>query len=293
MDLIFTNLVNGLMLGALYAIVSVGLTLVFGIVKVINFAHGEFLMVAMFLVFLATSYFGVHPYVTLVVVLPLVFALGMLTQRLLIEPLQDSDEHIMIFATVGLSIAMINLMLMIFGPDIYNTPSSGLRTVVDIGPAIFLTGQLNILIAAVLLVAGLHVFLTRTQLGRAIRATGQNRAAAQLMGINVSWVYMVTFGIGVSCVALAAALISPLYPTSPEVGQYFVLLAFVVVVMGGLGSISGALVAAMIIGLVDAFAGFYFGSHIKDLVVFGIFLLVLIFRPQGLFGGARNMSHVS
>ncbi|MRH77163.1 branched-chain amino acid ABC transporter permease [Spiribacter sp. C176] len=293
MDLIFTNLVNGLMLGALYAIVSVGLTLVFGIVKVINFAHGEFLMVAMFLVFFATAYFGVHPYVTLVVVLPLIFGLGMLVQRVLIEPLQDSDEHIMIFATVGLSIAMINLMLMLFGPDIYSTPSSGLRTVVDMGPAMFLTGQLNILIAAIALVGGIHLFLTRTQLGRAIRATGQNRAAAQLMGINVSWVYMVTFGIGVSCVGLAAVLIAPLYPTSPEVGQYFVLLSFVVVVMGGLGSISGALLAAMIIGIVDAFAGFYLGANVKDLVVFGIFLLVLIFRPQGLFGGARNMSHVS
>lgn len=293
MDLIFTNLVNGLMLGALYAIVSVGLTLVFGIVKVINFAHGEFLMVAMFIVFFATAYFGVHPYVTLVVVLPLVFGLGMLVQRVLIEPLQDSDEHIMIFATVGLSIAMINLMLMLFGPDIYSTPSSGLRTVVDLGPAMFLTGQLNILIAAIALVGGIHLFLTRTQLGRAIRATGQNRAAAQLMGINVSWVYMVTFGIGVSCVGLAAVLIAPLYPTSPEVGQYFVLLSFVVVVMGGLGSISGALLAAMIIGIVDAFAGFYLGANVKDLVVFGIFLLVLIFRPQGLFGGARNMSHVS
>ena len=293
MDLIFTNLVNGLMLGALYAIVSVGLTLVFGIVKVINFAHGEFLMVAMFLVFFATAYFGVHPYVTLVVVLPLIFGLGMLVQRVLIEPLQDSDEHIMIFATVGLSIAMINLMLMLFGPDIYSTPSSGLRTVVDVGPAMFLTGQLNILIAAIALVGGIHLFLTRTQLGRAIRATGQNRAAAQLMGINVSWVYMVTFGIGVSCVGLAAVLIAPLYPTSPEVGQYFVLLSFVVVVMGGLGSISGALLAAMIIGIVDAFAGFYLGANVKDLVVFGIFLLVLIFRPQGLFGGARNMSHVS
>ncbi|MBS3785330.1 MAG: branched-chain amino acid ABC transporter permease [Gammaproteobacteria bacterium] len=293
MDLIFTNLVNGLMLGALYAIVSVGLTLVFGIIKVINFAHGEFLMVAMFLVFFATAYFGVHPYVTLVVVLPLIFGLGMLVQRVLIEPLQDSDEHIMIFATVGLSIAMINLMLMLFGPDIYSTPSSGLRTVVDMGPAMFLTGQLNILIAAIALVGGIHLFLTRTQLGRAIRATGQNRAAAQLMGINVSWVYMVTFGIGVSCVGLAAVLIAPLYPTSPEVGQYFVLLSFVVVVMGGLGSISGALLAAMIIGIVDAFAGFYLGANVKDLVVFGIFLLVLIFRPQGLFGGARNMSHVS
>jgi branched-chain amino acid transport system permease protein len=293
MDLVFTNIVNGLMLGALYAIVSVGLTLVFGIVKVINFAHGEFLMVSMFLVYLVTTFFGVHPYFSLIVVLPAAFVMGMLVQRLLIEPLQNSDEHIMIFATVGLSIALINLMLLIFGPDILNTPSSGLRQPVNIGSGMFLTGQLNILICAIAVVGGIHLFLTRTQLGRSIRATGQNRSAAQLMGINVSWIYMVIFGIGAACVGLAAVLIAPLYPTSPEVGQYFVLLSFVVVVMGGLGSITGALVASMIIGLVDTFAGFYLGANVKDLVVFGVFLLVLIFRPQGLFGGARNLSHVS
>jgi branched-chain amino acid transport system permease protein len=293
MDLIFTNLVNGIMLGALYAIVSVGLTLVFGIVKVINFAHGEMLMVSMFLVYWLTNAFGFHPYVSVFLVLPLSFLLGMLVQRYLIQPLQDSDEHIMIFATVGLSITLINLMLIISGPNILSTPSSGLREPFNLGPAMFLTGQFNILMAALVLVSGIHFFLTRTHLGRAIRATGQNRVAAQLMGINVSWIYMVTFGLGSACAGLAAVLISPLYPTSPEIGQSFVLLSFVVVVMGGLGSISGALLASMIIGIVDAFAGFYLGSNFKDLVVFGIFLAVLIFRPQGLFGGARDLSHMS
>lgn len=293
MDIVLQILANGLMLGGLYAIVSVGLTLIFGITRVINFAHGEFLMVGMYLVFLLTTHFGIHPYVTVLVVAPALFLLGALTQKLIIERLQNSGEHVQIFATVGLSIALINLALLVFGADIATTPSSGLRQTVSLGPVSVLTGQLVIFISSLVLVCGLQLLLSRSRIGRAIRATAQNRAAARLMGINVSRIYMVTFGLGSACVGIAAVLVAPLYPTSPTIGTHFVLIAFVVVVMGGLGSITGALVAALVIGLVDAFAGYYLGSDIKEVAVFGLFLLVLIFRPSGLFGTARNLSHVS
>lgn len=293
MDLILSIVVNGLMLGSLYAMVSVGLTLIFGITKVINFAHGEFMMIGMVLTYLFSSYLGIHPYLTLIFTVPLLFVLGIGVQKFLIEPLKDSDEHIQIFATVGLSIAMINLVLLIVGSNNLNTPASGMRQVVNIGPTMLLTGQAVIVLCAIIMVVFLHLFLSKSQMGRAIRATAQNRNAAQLMGIDVSRINMITFGIGIACVGIAAVLLSPLYPVNAQTGQSFVLIAFVIVVMGGLGSITGAFYAALIIGLVDAFAGYYLGSSLKDVAVFGIFLLILIFRPSGLFGKSKKLAHVS
>lgn len=294
MDTVLQLLANGLMLGGLFAIVSVGLTLIFGIVKVVNFAHGEFLMVGMYLTFLFTRWLGLHPFVAVIVVVPALFLIGALTQRVIIQPLMSArDDHIQIFATVGLSTALMNLALLVFGADIANTPASGLRTPVEIGPVRVLSGQIAIFVASILLVIGLEAFLQRTATGRAIRAVAQNRAAAQLMGINVDRIYILTFGIGAACVGVAAVLIAPLYPTSPTIGAYFVLTAFVVVVLGGLGSIPGAFVGSLVIGLVDSFAGFYIGSDLREVAVFGMFLLILILRPAGLFGKQLNLSHVS
>ncbi|MDS1137216.1 branched-chain amino acid ABC transporter permease [Nitratireductor indicus] len=285
---------NGLMLGGLFAIISIGLTLIFGIIKVVNFAHGEFLMAGMFLTYLITTQLGLHPYASVVVVAPALFVLGAATQKLLIQPLLSArDDHVQIFATVGLSTAMINLALLIFGADIANTPSSGLRSSIQLGPVRILEGQLYILICAALLVVGLEFFLRRTQTGRAIRAVAQNRAAAQLMGINVNWIYVLSFGIGAACVGLASSLVAPLYPTSSTIGTYFVLTAFVVVVLGGLGSIPGAFVGAIIIGLLDSLAGFYIGSDLREAVVFGVFLVILILKPSGLFGTRLKLSHIS
>ena len=286
-------LTHGLMLGGLFAIVSIGLTLIFGIVKVINFAHGEYLMVGMYLTFLLATGLHVHPYLTVAAVAPLLFVLGALTQRFLIQPLMSArDEHVQIFATVGLSTALMNLALLVFGADIASTPSSGLRTSLHLGPVRILLGQAVIFVVSIALVAALHWYLQRTQTGRAIRAVAQNRDAAQLMGINVNWIYILTFGIGAACVGLAASLVAPLYPTQPTSGTYFVLIAFVVVVLGGLGSIGGAFLGAMVIGLIDSLSGFYIGSDLREVAVFGVFLLILILRPSGLFG-RKNLAHVS
>lgn len=294
MDTFLQVVVNGVMLGALFTIVAIGLTLIFGIVKVINFAHGEFLMAGMYLTYLLTVGWGGHPYLTVVAVAPALFVLGALTQKFLMQPLLSArDEHVQIFATVGLSTAMVNLALLIFGADISNTPSAGLRSAVEVGSVRVLEGQLWILVTAVILVACLHVFLGHTQKGRAIRAVAQNRAAAQLMGINVNRMYILTFGIGAACVGVASSLVAPLYPTSPTIGTYFVLTAFVVVVLGGLGSISGAFLGAMIIGLIDSLSGFYIGSDLREAVVFGVFLVILILKPSGLLGSRMNLSHVS
>jgi len=287
-------LLNGLMLGGLFAIVAIGLTLIFGIVKVVNFAHGEFLMAGMFVTWLITTRLGLHPYASVIIVVPMMFLLGALTQRVLIQPLMSAeDDHVQIFATVGLSTAMINLALLIFGADIANTPNFNLRTPIEIGPVRILTGQLYIFIAAIILVIALQLFLKNSQTGRAIRAVAQHRVAAELMGVNVPRIYILSFGLGAACVGLAAVLIAPLYPTSSNIGTYFVLTAFVVVVLGGLGSIPGAFFGALVIGLVDSLSGFYIGSDLREAVVFGIFLLILILKPSGLFGKRMTLSHLS
>lgn len=287
-------LLNGLMLGGLFAIVAIGLTLIFGIVKVVNFAHGEFLMAGMFATWMITTSLGLHPYAAVIVVVPALFILGALTQRLLIQPLMAADDdHVQIFATVGLSTAMINLALLIFGADIANTPNFGLRTPIEIGPLRILTGQIYIFIAAIALVVALEMFLKNSQTGRAIRAVAQHRSAAELMGVNVSRIYILSFGLGAACVGLAAVLIAPLYPTSSTIGTYFVLTAFVVVVLGGLGSIPGAFFGALIIGVIDSMSGYYIGSDLREAVVFSIFLIILILRPSGLFGKKMSLSHLS
>lgn len=287
---VFWQLVlNGLMLGGLFAIISVGLTLIFGIIRLVNFAHGELLMVGMYATFLLTTQLGVHPYALAPPVVLLLFVVGVLIQRFILQPLLDArDHHVQIFATVGLSTALINLALLLFGADIHSTPAYGARTALSFGPFRILTGHVVMFVAGILVVAGLHVFLQRTYLGRAIRATAQHRHAAQLMGIDINRIYIITFGIGAACVGLAATLVAPMYPVSPTVGTYFVLTAFVVVVLGGMGSLHGAFIGALIIGLVDSLSGYYIAPDLKEVVIFAIFLLILLVRPTGLFGLGRG-----
>jgi len=289
MDTFIQLVINGLMLGGLFAIISIGLTLIFGIIRLVNFAHGELLMVGMYLTWLGTTQFALHPYVLAPPVVVLLFLLGVLIQRFILQPLLDArDAHVQIFATVGLSTALINLALLVFGADLYATPSSGVRETVSFGPYRLMIGQLVMFGCGIAVVTGLHFFMERTFLGRAIRATAQHRAAAQLMGVDVSRIYIVTFGIGAACVGLAAVLVAPIYPASPTVGTYFVLTAFVVVVLGGMGSLHGAFVGALLIGLVDSLSGFYIAPDLKEVVIFGLFILILLFRPTGLFGLGRG-----
>jgi branched-chain amino acid transport system permease protein len=288
MDVAFQLILNGVMLGGLYAIIAVGLTLIFGIVRVVNFAHGEFLMVGMYAVYLMATYLGFHPYASAVPVVVLLFALGVMVQRFIIQKLLNADEHIQIFATVGLSTALANLALLVFGADLRSVAAPAARYSVPIGPFTVLTGHLVIFACAAALVAGLHFFMQTTPLGRAIRATAQNRTAALLMGVRVDRIYMISFGLGAACVGLASALIVPLYPVTPTIGSYFVLTAFVVVVLGGMRSIYGAFLGAMIIGIVDSLSGYYIAPDLKEVVYFAIFILILIFKPTGLFGFGRG-----
>lgn len=288
MDVLVQLVLNGILLGSMYAIISVGLTLIFGIVRVVNFAHGEFLMVGMYAVYLLATNLGLHPYVTAVPVIILLFALGALVQRFIIQPLLGADEHIQIFAMVGLSTALVNLALLVFGADLYSVNTPSVRQAVPFGGYTVLVGQVVMFVCALTLVAGLHFFMQTTPLGRAIRATAQNRNAALLMGVKVNRIYVISFGLGAACVGLASALLMPLYPVSPTIGTYFVLTAFVVVVLGGMRSMYGAFAGALLIGIVDSLSGYYIAPDLKEVVYFAIFILILIFKPTGLFGFGRG-----
>ena len=288
MEILVQLIINGILLGSIYAIVAIGLTLIFGIVRIVNFAHGEFLMVGMYATYLLSKNLGWHPYVSAVPIMILMFGIGALVQRFLIQPLLGAEEHIQIFATVGLSTALMNLALLIFGADLYSIPPSFAQQSINVHGFSFVAGQIVMFLLAIALVTSLHFFLERTPLGRGIRATAQNRVAAQLMGVNVNRIYIFAFGLGLSCVGLASALLMPLYPVTPTIGTYFVLTAFVVVVLGGMRSQFGAFMGAMIIGLVDSLSAYYVAPDLKEVVYFVIFILILIFKPTGLFGSGQG-----
>ena len=290
MDIFLQLLLNGVLLGGTLAIISIGLTLIFGIVRVVNFAHGEFLMIGMYAVYLMNQHFGLHPYAAIIPAVALLFLLGAGMQRFIIQPLLAAEGHIQIFATVGVSIALMNAALMAFGADVLTVSNpSGLGTSsLAIGPLRASSGQVLTFLVSLALVGGLHWFLHNTFLGRAVRATAQHRNAALLMGVNVNRIYIFAFGLGCACLGLAAGMIAPQYPVFPTFGTFFVLTAFVIVVLGGLGSLSGALVGSILIGVVDSMAGYYIAPDLKEVVYFLIFLAILIFRPTGLFGAGRG-----
>ena len=288
MSIFIQLLINGLLLGGAYAIISISLTLIFGVVRVVNFAHGELLMVGLYATWLMTSYTGLHPYATVIPVAILLFAIGALMQRFVIQPLLTAEPHIQIFATVGVSTALLNLSLMVFGADVRTVEAKVGSNAFQIGPINIVTGQLVTFVVAILVAVGVHLFLQRTFTGRGFRALAQNRSAAALMGVNVNKAYILVFGLGAALLGLASGLLAVQYPVFPTVGQYFVLTAFVVVVLGGLGSLPGAVVGSLFIGLIDSLAGYYVGSDLKEVVYFVIFLVILTLRPTGLFGLGRG-----
>lgn len=288
MEILIQLVINGLLLGGAYTIISLGLTLIFGVVRVVNFAHGEFLMIGMYLVYLIAAHLGLHPYLGLVPVAVILFALGALTQKGIIQPLLNADEHIQIFATVGVSTILLNLALVVFGANVYRAPAELGAGLFNVGPFSIVSGQLITFVVGIGLAVLLNLFMHRTYLGRALRAVAQHRYAATLMGVNVYNVYAIAFGLGAAFVGVAAGLLAPQYPVFPTVGTYFVLTAFVIVVLGGLGSLYGAVAGSMIIGVVDTLAGYYIAPDLKEVVYFGIFLLILALKPTGLFGAGTE-----
>jgi branched-chain amino acid transport system permease protein len=289
MDLLVI-LVTGVLVGGIYALVAIGLNLVFGVIRVVNFAHGEFLMIGMYGAYLASTW-GISPYVSSwLLVAPVGFLLGMLVQRLVIQRLLD-NQLMQMFATFGLIIVFQNAALALTRGEPKSTQTKASTATFDVFGVAVSVPRLIILIVAVLLTVGLVVFLRRTVGGTAMRAVAQDRNTAALMGINVHRVYLLTFGLSASLAALAGALLSPVYSATPSIGFQFVLPAFAVVVLGGLGSVPGCLVGGLLVGVVEQLSGFYLDPALKQAVWFTLFVVALVFRPQGMFGqvGAEHV----
>ena len=287
MDITILQLaINGLLLGGMYGLISIGLTLIFGVLEIVNFAHGEFLMISMYVAFWLFQLYGIDPYLSMLIILPLFFLIGIAVQRITIQPILNAPPLNQIFMTVGLSMVLQNAALFIWTADYRTLKTSYSALTLKTAGLIISFPRLVAFLLAMALIAALLIFLKRTYTGKAIRALAQERKAAMLMGINVYRTYQIAFGMGIACVGAAGAMLMPVFFVFPSVGTLFVLIAFVVVILGGYNSLTGALVGGLIIGVVEAFSGFFISPHLKEAIYFVIFILILLFRPTGLFGRA-------
>jgi len=275
----------GLLLGGIYGLVGIGVNLIFGVVRIVNFAHGELIMVSMYLTYYFNHQFGLSPYLAILIVTPAMFVLGAAIQRLIMQPLQ-SEPMMQMFATFGLLMILQNCVLALTRGEALNVVSPVAAEVLTVGGVRLGVGRLLVFMVSTALTLGLYLFLQTTMRGKAIRALTQDRRAARSMGINVEQTYVLTFGIGAALTGIGGALLSPIYTLSPEIGQDFILAAFAVVVLGGLGSVWGAYIGGLAIGVIEALAGFYIDPALKSAIWFTVFVIVLIVRPSGLLGQA-------
>jgi branched-chain amino acid transport system permease protein len=275
--------ISGLLIGSIYALMSIGLTLIFGVLRVVNFAHGEFLMIAMYGAWAFSKLLGLNPYVAAIAVVPAMFLFGALVYRLVIGSALEKPHLVVVFATMGLSIFLQNAALMAMTADLRDVPPIFGRSI-SVGH-VFIKGELLLgFVVTLACTIALQWVIKYTFLGKAIRATVQDGEAAKLMGIAVPKIFLITFATGSALVGLAACVMLPLFSVFPTVGLNFVLIAFVIVVLGGMGSIEGALLGGFCVGVVQSVGSYYVAPAFGQLFFFVLFLLVMIFRPNGLLG---------
>jgi len=276
-------LLSGLLLGGIYALVSLGLNLIFGVVRIVNFAQGEFIMIAMYATYACFFFFGMSPYVAVFIVAPAMFLFGIAVQRLLLQPLRD-EPLMQVFTTFGLLILMQNVVLAITRGEGKSVAVAASRTVIDLGIMKANAGRVIIFVVTAAIAGALLAFLRYSHAGKVIRAVIQDRDAARLMGINVELTYLLVFGLGAALAGVAGSLLAPIYTLQPQIGGNFILAAFAVVVLGGMGSVAGAYFGGLAVGIVESFAGYYVDPALKQAIWFLIFIAVLVVRPSGLFG---------
>jgi branched-chain amino acid transport system permease protein len=275
---------NGLMTGAVYALVALGLTLIYGVLHIINFAHGALLTAAMFAAFFAHHLLGIDPYLSAIALTPLFYLVGYGLQRFIIGPAAHGEDHNILLVTLGLAVVIENALLYAFRADTRTLNLPYAFNVIEVGN-MFLAVPRVVAAAVVVAVAiALWLIMRWTDTGKAIRAVAKEKLGAELSGINVAHIYAVTFGLGTACLAIAACLLIPTYYVNPHAGNAFVLIAFTIVVLGGMGSVPGALLGGLFVGVVESLSGFYLGESLGQIGIFAMFILMLLFRPSGLFG---------
>ena len=286
--LLIQALISGILLGGVYGLVASGLTLIWGVLRIVNFAHGAVMMLAMYASYWLFALGGVDPYVSILITAPVFFVIGIAVEKLIIEPNRRAVEHNQLLLTLGLALFLENLALVLWQGDFRTVKSASSGASFVLGDALVEVPRLVACGGAAAVALLLFAFLRSTDLGKAIRALAEEPEGAQLMGIDVSRVRAVAFGIGTGCVAVAGSLVTPFFYVAPDVGESFNLMAFVVVVLGGMGNFVGALAGGFIVGLAESLGAALLPGSLKQLVVFAIFAAVLLLRPQGLFGGSRR-----
>ena len=284
LTIIGAAVINGILMGGIYTLVASGLTLIYGVLHIINFAHGSLLMVAMFGVFYMVTKLGVDPYLSLFITMPTMFVMGYVLYKYFIGKLSYGKDENILLITLGLSIVIENLVLMFFTGDSRTISMSYSDKMFEVGPLLVGMPKVISFIAAMVMCGLLGIFITKTDTGRAIRAVAKERMGARLVGIDVDKVFAISFGLGMATLGAAASLLMPIFYVSPTTGHVFVMVAFTVVVLGGMGSFLGAVVGGLIVGLTESFGGLYLGESLGQIGISLIFILILLFRPSGLFG---------
>ena len=279
---------KGLLTGMVYGLMALGLSVIFGVMRVVNFAHGEMMVVGMYLAWAAFDYAEINPLFSLPVIALLFFAMGYALQRGLIQPFINRPEHQQFLLLLAVAILLVNACLAIAGPDSRGVQLESQFDSYELGPLVFDAVRLHAALAAVAIAALLWLFFTRTRTGKSIRAAADNRMGALVVGLDVQRLYAFTFGVGAACVGAAGALMITIIPVTPFLAGEYTLLAFVIVIVGGLGSMTGALMGGLLIGVSEAVAGLLLQPSLKSMFSFGLLILVLLLRPQGLFGKSSS-----
>lgn len=287
-DLLVNVLIAGTLTGLVYGLMALGLSVIFGVVRVVNFAHGEMMTIAMYAVVTLFAAFKLDPFLAVLPVAAVFFAFGYAMQAGLINPFITRPEHSQFMLLVAIAIIMVNALMMVFGPDARNVQVDYQLESFEIGKILVDKARLYAAGLALATAGALFAFFRLSLTGKAIRACADNHLGALVVGMNVKHLYALTFGLGSACVAIAGCMIVLLVDVSPNLGPAYTLLAFVIVIVGGLGSMTGALVGGVLIGVSEAMAGLFITPSAKSMVSFGLLILVLLLRPQGLLGKATR-----
>ncbi len=287
LSILTAALLNGVLLGGIYTLVAVGLTLIYGVLHIINFAHGSLLMIAMYAVYYLLMKWKIDPYAALPFMVLGMFGFGYCLYRWVIGRFSHGKDENILLITLGLAIIIENLALAIFKGDSLTITVPYSDMMVELGPALVPVPKLVSFVAAMILCGILALVMQKTDLGRAIRAVAKERHGARLVGIDVDKMFAVSYGIGLACLGAAASLLMPMFYVSPSVGNVFVFVGFTIVVLGGMGSFLGAMVGGLIIGVPESLGGFYLGEALGQIGISLIFILILLLKPTGLFGGAK------
>ncbi len=282
--LVLQGLLSGLLFGGVYSLMAVGLTLIFGVMRVVNFAHGDMMVWGMYLALVLSTRAGLDPYVAFVVCAAALFALGVAVQRGLVDRIVDAPHEMQILLMLGVALVLENAALMVFGPEPARVRSLLSTATVWLGPIFVDVARLVTFGVAIVLTLALYLFLFRTDLGRTVRAAADNTYGALVIGTDVRRVYAVAFGVGAACVGAAGALVAPILPFQPATGLSLSVASFNIVIIGGMGSLLGAFIGGLLVSVAESLGAVFLKPSLKELFSFSLLILILLFRPAGLFG---------